>query len=230
MRLSPLDGDPPLDTDRRARVGRSADCDLRIVRDTVSSLHAAIEWQGDGWYLRDLGSRNGTALGGKFITGWTRLEVGAQLEFGPGCRYRVEAAEPPADTSQLAVPSATRGVGEEDRPRCALHLREAGGGVIELTVGSRQVTWDEHETRYTLLFVLASALLDDPDDPWVEDERLRVAIWGRLAAENQAASTLGKLIHDTRQMIRAAGVDGQLIEKKRGRTRLTLLPAEVAVG
>ncbi len=126
-RLRPLDGDPPLDGDARVRVGRGADVDLRIPRDTVSSLHAAIEWQGDGWYLRDLGSSNGTALDGAFVRGWTKLTAGAQIEFGPGCRYVVEAVDPPADSSRRSGPAALPPAPARRRRR--VH-RTAGGVAV----------------------------------------------------------------------------------------------------
>lgn len=226
-RLRPIDGDPPIASGERIVIGRGDGCDVVLARDTVSSLHAAIEWQGEGWYIKDLGSRNGTAVDGRWISDWQRLNVGSKVDFGPGCRYVVEDVGNPR-TGVHEAPS-TRRVGEDRAPRCALRLLQVGGGIIELTVGSRRVTWDEHETRWTLLFVLARELLENPTDPWVEDDPLRVAIYGRRAADTQAASTLGKLIHDTRKMLAGAGVVGQVIEKKRGRTRLTLEPTQVTV-
>lgn len=42
-----------------AIVGRGADCDIRIDRESISLHHAHIGWSEDGWFVEDLGSTNG---------------------------------------------------------------------------------------------------------------------------------------------------------------------------
>lgn len=49
----------------RTLVGRSAGCALRLEDAKVSSEHAVLAWRSDRWTVRDLGSRNGTALSGR---------------------------------------------------------------------------------------------------------------------------------------------------------------------
>jgi S1-C subfamily serine protease len=49
----------------------------------VSSRHAAIIQQGDGFLLRDLGSKNGTLVNGTAIAGDVRLKDGDVIGFGP---------------------------------------------------------------------------------------------------------------------------------------------------
>lgn len=80
---------------RRLRIGRGSDNDLVLARDTVSTFHAYIEWRKGAFFLRDLGSRNGTALDGQRVTDWTRLEVGNVVSFGPDSRWKVEALAAP---------------------------------------------------------------------------------------------------------------------------------------
>ena len=82
--------------ERRLRIGRGSDNDLVLACDTVSTFHAYIEWRRGGFFLRDLGSRNGTALDGHRVTDWTRLDVGNLVAFGPDSQWQVEALAPPA--------------------------------------------------------------------------------------------------------------------------------------
>jgi diguanylate cyclase (GGDEF)-like protein len=50
-----------------ALIGRGADCDLVLLDHGVSRKHAEIALEGSRFYLRDLGSRNGTYCSGKRI-------------------------------------------------------------------------------------------------------------------------------------------------------------------
>src|SRR5262249_40237438 len=54
-------------------VGRHPGCDIRVPDETVSRRHARIISQRGGYYVEDLGSRNGTFLNGQPITSLTRL-------------------------------------------------------------------------------------------------------------------------------------------------------------
>ncbi len=309
--------------ERRLRVGRDAANDLVLALGTVSSFHAHIEWRGDAWYLRDLGSRNGTAVDGARAAGWIQLKEGSTLQFGPDSRWLAEelvapAQRPDTGTFLEATEGGARhpvqedrftlgtgaefdldlpgGVGliailyqEDDRCRLAaltggvcigdaplppgepaelapgalfsvlgrswrlmiggetdqatveagLKTRAYGGfvlrlvqrgdfGDIELFDGRTTHRWGEQDRRFLLFWVLAQAVTEAAGEPaWVDDESLKVAIWGRRQAEGLSASTLSKLIHDTRVMLGRDGVDGLFIEKRRGRTRLRLPPEAI---
>ena len=45
-------------------IGRGSDCEVIISERQVSRHHAQIDCRTDGYYLRDLGSKNGTYPGG----------------------------------------------------------------------------------------------------------------------------------------------------------------------
>ncbi len=62
-------------------VGRSSECDLVLDDARVSARHVAIERVPDGVRVRDLGSRNGTLLGGERIES-ARVGVGARVTLG----------------------------------------------------------------------------------------------------------------------------------------------------
>ncbi|MCD9032268.1 FHA domain-containing protein [Luteimonas sp. Y-2-2-4F] len=70
-----------LDDDRRAlRIGRGADCELRIDHPSVSRLHAELHAAG-GWRLADAGSKNGTCVDGEPVRS-AELGRHAWLRFG----------------------------------------------------------------------------------------------------------------------------------------------------
>ncbi len=78
--------------------------------------------------------------------------------------------------------------------------------------------------RFLLLYLLGQAA-----GRWLDDEQLKLGLWGRAGASEVDRSALHKLIYDTRQLFIARGLDGWFIEKLRGRTRLRLPPERVEV-
>lgn len=50
-----------------ATLGRDAGCAIRIDRDTISRKHALFRREGSGWYVSDLGSRNGIYVNGEKV-------------------------------------------------------------------------------------------------------------------------------------------------------------------
>lgn len=59
-------------------IGRSSGCDIRFDRGFVSASHAALVFRNGGWYVKDLGSSNGTYVNERCITGgsWCALKPG----------------------------------------------------------------------------------------------------------------------------------------------------------
>ncbi len=66
---------------QRQSVGRSLDCDLQIVHETVSRQHAELFGKAGRIHVRDLDSRNGTFIDGKRISE-SPLPRGAVVRFG----------------------------------------------------------------------------------------------------------------------------------------------------
>lgn len=79
-------------------IGRHPMCDFRFdaERDRdVSTRHAEIRAQGDGWVLRDLGSTNGTFVDGTRLAAEHTLRAGQTVSFGEyGPRVQVAALTP----------------------------------------------------------------------------------------------------------------------------------------
>ena len=77
--------------DARVRIGRSPDLELVIADDFVSTQHAQILPAPGGPVLEDLGSTNGTLVGGRRISRVVPLAAGDEIEVGP-VKMRVSRA------------------------------------------------------------------------------------------------------------------------------------------
>jgi len=87
----------------RLVIGRGSDCDLVLDEPEMSRRHAVIENSGDGIYLRDLGSANGTFVNGVQVRDAV-LHPDDQIAFDQN-RFLLEAPSLPtrADGAQLAA-------------------------------------------------------------------------------------------------------------------------------
>ena len=65
-------------------LGRSRYCDVVVAHDTVSRRHAELWRDGDRCYVTDLGSSNGTWVGGRRVERERRVRSGDQILLG-GC-------------------------------------------------------------------------------------------------------------------------------------------------
>jgi pSer/pThr/pTyr-binding forkhead associated (FHA) protein len=79
-------------------IGRSSDCDLVINDASISRQHVQIIRQEMGWYVQDLGSRNGTAINGQRLSAPLRLEDGDTLTVGD-ISLRYLAANPAVENA-----------------------------------------------------------------------------------------------------------------------------------
>jgi pSer/pThr/pTyr-binding forkhead associated (FHA) protein len=73
-------------------IGRGRGADLVIADATISRAHAAIAFDGERFFLQDLGSTNGTRVNGKRETR-VRLQDGDELQLGK-LRLRVALPQP----------------------------------------------------------------------------------------------------------------------------------------
>ncbi len=83
----------------RLTIGRGNDCDLVLDEPEMSRKHAMIENSGDGLYLRDLGSANGTFVNGVQVKNAV-LHPGDQLAFDRN-RFLVETPGMPTREEDL---------------------------------------------------------------------------------------------------------------------------------
>lgn len=137
----------------RCLVGRAANCVLRSSDRRVSGEHATIAWTGNGWEIRDLGSRNGTFVNeSRLEPGTSRvLARGDTVSFGgPGDGWRLADDGPPVATARpveearrsaivlaedglLALPSS-------EEPRATVFEDLQGGWLAEVEGETRPVS------------------------------------------------------------------------------------------
>ena len=65
-----------------AHVGRGAHNDIVVSDESVSDSHAKLQRREDGWYVVDMGSTNGTYVGGRRIDGEAPLIGAPDVRFG----------------------------------------------------------------------------------------------------------------------------------------------------
>lgn len=63
-------------------IGRSIENTVILSDDRCSRFHAVIRKKSQGWFLRDLASRNGTALNDALVKGETKLRNGDRIQIG----------------------------------------------------------------------------------------------------------------------------------------------------
>jgi pSer/pThr/pTyr-binding forkhead associated (FHA) protein len=85
-----------------ATVGRGAHNDIVIPDDSVSDVHARLHRRDDRWFLVDLGSRNGTFVGGQRLVDERRLEGAQNVRFGG-----VKTVFRPRDGAKVPNPETT---------------------------------------------------------------------------------------------------------------------------
>ncbi|HEX9187511.1 MAG TPA: SpoIIE family protein phosphatase [Vicinamibacteria bacterium] len=90
----------------RVTVGRSRESDIFLPDQWLSRHHAAIEERGDGYWVADLKSKNGTLLNGEPVRDWRRLRPGDVITLGEHTlTFCVDAAEPEEEERE---PEGTR--------------------------------------------------------------------------------------------------------------------------
>ncbi|MBI1900533.1 MAG: sigma 54-interacting transcriptional regulator [Planctomycetia bacterium] len=96
----------------RVRIGRAPTNQIVVKDDRSSRSHAEVFFSGGQWILRDLGSRNGTAVGAKLIEEDHLLQPGDVIRIGRSQMVFVhDLAKAYPDSSSLA-PAARAGAGQ----------------------------------------------------------------------------------------------------------------------
>ncbi len=120
-------------------IGRHPASDLRFDPDNeldVSTRHAAIIQQGARWFVRDLGSKNGTLVNGHRIRGDVKLDDTDQIQLGaqgPKVEFRlvpdsVPDRAMPSTTAAAAGPSGPPRPSAEDAPGPRARPTSSPGG------------------------------------------------------------------------------------------------------
>ena len=99
-----------------AHVGRGPHNDIVIEDDSVSDTHAKLQRREDGWFLVDLGSTNGTYVGGSRLTSERRLDGNPDVRFG-GVKLTFGAADMPAPAAKSTRAIATMPIDRSKLPK-----------------------------------------------------------------------------------------------------------------
>ncbi|MDE3129329.1 MAG: FHA domain-containing protein, partial [Gemmatimonadota bacterium] len=121
--------------DALTHIGRGEHNEVSFADDSVSDTHAKLQLRDDGWYVVDLGSTNGTFVGGVRISGERRLEGTPDLRFG-GVRVRFHALAEPAlaasGTRRVSFGGVERELAPTPRGRVPVWVWIAGAAVVAL--------------------------------------------------------------------------------------------------
>ncbi len=90
-------------------VGRGAHNDIVLSDESVSDTHAKLQRREDGWYICDVGSTNGTYVGGQRVATERKLDGSPDVRFGG-----VKMVFRPADTV-VGPAGGTRAIASVDR-------------------------------------------------------------------------------------------------------------------
>jgi len=88
-------------------VGRGEDADIRLDDPGLSRSHARIFRMGDGYYLQDLGSTNGSWVDGAPVTGPTSMPDGCRVAFGPSVVLAVQLQDVTEQEASLRLYQST---------------------------------------------------------------------------------------------------------------------------
>lgn len=115
----------PLEADRIA-LGRATSVELSFPDDNgLSRQHLAIEREGDGWAILDLGSKNGTVVNGVKLTERTRLKSGDRITAGHLVIVYDGSGKPP-EKPVVVFDRTTEGPGEEFSPTATVITKLEG--------------------------------------------------------------------------------------------------------
>jgi len=187
---------------REVTVGRSPEVDLQFDPYSdlrVSGTHAALFPHGDGWAIRDLGSRNGTLVNGQKLTGPVLLAHGDRIQFGEegplaefylaGFEVRPPSAYPPPSPSSQAAP-----------PRRGRWIAVAVAGLLVVALVAvglfARHSWSEGQ-RYR---EMVEAMQERIDSILAESEATADALEGRIEGLHGA-------LQDSRTHLERAGRD-----------------------
>ena len=181
-----------LDLTDENRIGRDTDCDIVVKDPLCSRVHAIIIQEDDGWWLRDIQSRNGSYVNGQKANE-ARLVDGTVMRLG-STEFMFQIADQPPTTSSLSGSSITQTI-IKDTP-----VNEVNTGLTAWN----DLNNSQHARDLLLLYQLSLKLLrcDDPEEVIrgaleLVYERARASLVGFLWLNDEGELKLKQFIPDT---------------------------------
>ena len=138
-------------------IGRHPDNDVLLTCTSISSHHARIRRESDGFWVRDLGSTNGTRVNGEGVED-AKLGHADQLRFGDirAAFYQAKPDEIEDESGQVPVEAADRRTGSpaddelHQLPQVetsAIHVKSTDGSVVTASSAQQQQRASARDAR-----------------------------------------------------------------------------------
>jgi len=195
------------------RIGRAVDNDLVIDDEVVSAHHLELRPSDTGWQLVDLGSTNGTFVGGRPIetapvASAMTVRLGAS---GPLVRLSLPAAHAPVRTRQIGIaPAIDRLFAAENPPDMSPHTQAMRAAVQERRQ-QEATTWMARIRRYRVGVAVLAVVATGAGVVATVQAR-RVAELRQTAAA--VFGTIKELELDIRRLESTSGPNPALAEKR----------------
>jgi DNA-binding response OmpR family regulator len=187
-------------------IGRSEDCDVVLVERQVSRRHAQIRRLDSQYVLEDLGSRNGTYVNGREVTGPHILQDGDEIQIALCVRLSFVGAE------------ATAPLVFERGKRPGLYLDEERHMVL---IGGRELDPPLSLAQYRLL-----ELLYDRAGRVCSRDEIAEAVWPEALEGGVSDQAIDALVRRLRERVSEVDPDRQYIVTVRGHGfRLDRIPS-----
>jgi pSer/pThr/pTyr-binding forkhead associated (FHA) protein len=177
-------------------IGRGSDCDILLPERAVSRHHARIERRNQGYFLLDLGSKNGTHVNGQEVKEPYLLQDGDEIQVALSVKLSFVGAE-------ATVP---------------LSLEGTVGSAVRIDKGTRRVWVRGQEldpplspAQYRLL-----ELLLDADGQVVSREDVVSAVWPEDLEEGISEQAIDALVRRLRDRLAELAPEQQYIVTVRG--------------
>jgi hypothetical protein len=177
-------------------IGRGSDCEVVIPERMISRHHAQIERQGGGYFLRDLGSKNGTYVNGQEVYADPyRLKDGDEIQIALCIKMGFVGADA---TIPLELNGPNRGLSIDKAAKRAF-------------VGGHELTPPLSLAQYRLL----ELLLDNADNVVSRDEIVQV-VWSEEESMGISEQAIDALVRRLRDRIAAIDPEHTYIVTVRG--------------
>lgn len=182
-------------------LGRGDECDVVVPERQISRVHLRIRREATGYFLEDLGSKNGTFVNGRQV----QSDASVLLQDG--------------DEIQLALCVRIVFVGAESTlPLSGREEPPASSGGLQLDKAQRRVWIDDHElqpplslAQYRLL-----ELLCDASGRVVSREEVVAVVWPEAVEEGVSEQAIDALVRRLRDRLAELGKDHEYIVTVRG--------------
>ena len=164
-------------------LGRSEECDIVLPARAVSRQHARIVQTAAGYFVRDLGSKNGTFVNGQEVKSDYALQDGDEIQIGLAARLLFVGAEATAPLEAAASDVRPSGLRLDSAQR-------------RVWIGDRELAPSLSPAQFTLL-----RLLVEGEGRVLSREQIVDAVWPDTAYEGVSDQAIDALVRRLRERL-----------------------------